>query len=89
VAHVTRGSEVLKVRGDGQERRVVRDDHVDLDGRVGSSGEEGVSSSEAETYGDDLATARKEESLISVHRPAVRQFQVLAPRFVLTSPCHP
>lgn len=57
VAHVTRGGEVLKVSGNGQERGVVGDDHVDLDRRVGSSGEEGVSASEAETYGDDLAAA--------------------------------
>ena len=57
VSDIGRNGEVLKVGRDGQERRVVADDNIDLDGRVGAAGEEGVTSSEAEPDGDDLATA--------------------------------
>jgi hypothetical protein len=57
VSDIGRNGEVLKVGRDGQERRVVANDNIDLDGRVGAAGEEGVTPSEAEPDGDDLATA--------------------------------
>jgi hypothetical protein len=57
VSDIGRNGEVLKVGRNGQERWVVADNDIDLDRRVGAAGEEGVTTSEAEPDGDDLATA--------------------------------
>jgi hypothetical protein len=38
VSDIGRNGEVLKVGRDGQERRMVADDDIDLDGRIGTAG---------------------------------------------------